>query len=650
MLKSVIMPNKSPCICTVLILIFLLMLFSPVVITADAAGITTEASTWSALQEAFGSATSGDTIRLTGNVTAAGSDKMLTIPDGLILILDLNGHTIDRALKENGGTDGVALCVNSGSILTITDSSAAASGMITGGYASNGGGIRNYGTLILEGGCIKGNKSDDDGGGIVNYGVFVLSGATVCENTAADEGGGIFNGMQGSMTLNKEAVYGNNAPICADIQNLGSMNTVGGETIHYTALTDYLNMLAVIPTMVLLTVLFFSVRLDNYLDKNQKRVMYIITILVFTLVIQNYFEYRLSGDYVIPRTILAIFGYSVRPTILALILHLICPDRHHKLVWAAVCVNAALYMTALFCPLTFYFSYGHFHKGPLNFTCLIVSVLLFIYCIYMTIRKFRPKERKETWIPVFALLIIILSVVMDYTVVYHYQPVSFLTIAIAISCMMYYIWLHLQYVRKHERALQAEHRIQIMMTQIQPHFIFNTLTAIRALCKKDQKAAVRTIGLFSAYLRQNLESLNQSELIPLSKELEHTRIYTEIEMIRFSNIRVEYDIRDEEYGIPTLTIQPMVENAIRHGIRSRTEGIVKVTTFRQGNEHLIVIQDNGTGFEKMPAKNENGKHIGIRNVRERLEKMCGGRMEIDSKPEEGTKITIRIPASTERKE
>lgn len=161
---------------------------------------------------------------------------------------------------------------------------------------------------------------------------------------------------------------------------------------------------------------------------------------------------------------------------------------------------------------------------------------------------------------------------------------------------------------------------------------------------------MRTIGLFSAYLRQNLESLNQSELIPLSKELEHTRIYTEIEMIRFSNIRVEYDIRDEEYGIPTLTIQPMVENAIRHGIRSRTEGIVKVTTFRQGNEHLIVIQDNGTGFEKMPAKNENGKHIGIRNVRERLEKMCGGRMEIDSKPEEGTKITIRIPASTERKE
>ena len=115
-----------------------------------------------------------------------------------------------------------------------------------------------------------------------------------------------------------------------------------------------------------------------------------------------------------------------------------------------------------------------------------------------------------------------------------------------ISCVMYYIWLHLQFVRKHERALLAEHRIQIMMTQIQPHFLFNTLSAIRALIGKDQKAASHTVGLFSAYLRQNLESLNQAEVIPLSKEIEHTKIYAEIEMIRFPNIRVEYDIRDEE--------------------------------------------------------------------------------------------------------
>lgn len=633
-----------------LLLLFVLMLIFSVAATANAAQIAPEASTWSALQETINNAESGDTITLTADVTASGSDKFLSIPDGAVITIDLNGHTIDRAMKENGGAQGVVLQVNSGAMLTITDSSEAASGKITGGYASDGGGIHNIGTLILEGGCIKGNKSDDSGGGIANYGVLVVSGGAVCENTAEDEGGGIFNGVQGYLSLKKEVVYGNKAPQYADIKNLGSMKTLEGETVHYVALKDYLIILAVVPTVVLLMILFFAVGLDNYLDKRQKRIIYIITVLVFTLVIQNYFEYRLSGTYMIPRTILAIIGYSVRPAILALILYLICPDKQYKFVWVAVGANAAIYLTALFSPLAFYFSNGHFHKGPLNYTCLIVSALLFIYCIFMTLWTFRPKKRKETWIPVFALLIISLSVVLDYTVDYHNQPVSFLTIAITISCMMYYIWLHLQYVREHEKALQAEHRIQIMMTQIQPHFIFNTLTAIRALCKKDQKAAVRTIGLFSDYLRQNLESLDQSELIPLSKELEHTRIYTEIEMIRFSNIRVEYDIRDEDYGIPTLTIQPMVENAIRHGVRSRTEGIVKVTAYRQGNEHLIVIKDNGIGFEKLPVGDENGKHIGISNVKERLEQMCGGRMEIDSIPDEGTKITIRIPVSEEMKE
>ena len=118
-------------------------------------------------------------------------------------------------------------------------------------------------------------------------------------------------------------------------------------------------------------------------------------------------------------------------------------------------------------------------------------------------------------------------------------------------------------------------------------------------------------------------------------------------LIRFPNIRIEYDIRDEEYGIPALTIQPLMENAIRHGVRSRKEGIVKVTAFPQGNEHLIVIEDNGTGFGKLPKENENGSHIGIVNVRERLEQMCHGSMEIDSKPNEGTRITIRIPVSKE---
>ena len=118
-------------------------------------------------------------------------------------------------------------------------------------------------------------------------------------------------------------------------------------------------------------------------------------------------------------------------------------------------------------------------------------------------------------------------------------------------------------------------------------------------------------------------------------------------MIRFPNIRVEYDIRDEECCVPALTIQSLVENAIRHGVRSRKEGIVKVAAYREGNEHLIVIEDNGTGFTDLLAKSEDVTHIGIKNVRERLEQMCNGTMTIDSKPDEGTRVVLRIPASKE---
>ena len=385
-------------------------------------------------------------------------------------------------------------------MLTVTDSSEDHTGKITGGHSPEGGGINNSGALIIEGGCITGNSAEDAGGGVINYGELIIKGGTITGNSAVVEGGGIYNAVKGYISLDKSAVYGNSAPNGADIKNTGSVKYVGGETVDFIAVSKVLSMVTVLPALVLLSVLFIAVRLDNYLSCRQKRIMYSITILVLILVLQNYFDTWLyqHGKWIMLRTISSIIGYTVRPAILALFLHIISPDSSYKPVWIAVGANAAFYLTALFSPLTFsYSSYGHFLPGPLNQVCLILSGILFLYCIYKTIKVFRPRERKETWIPILALVLISLSVVLDYTAVYTEAPVSFLTTAITICSIMYYIWLHLQFVREHERALQAEHRIQIMMTQIQPHFLFNTLTAIRALCISDRDAAVRTIGLFS---------------------------------------------------------------------------------------------------------------------------------------------------------
>ena len=149
---------------------------------------------------------------------------------------------------------------------------------------------------------------------------------------------------------------------------------------------------------------------------------------------------------------------------------------------------------------------------------------------------------------------------------------------------------------------------------------------------------------FGDYLRQNLDSLGIVGGIPFRRELEHTKIYAEIEMVRFENIRVEYDIRDEDFMLPPLTLQPLVENAIRHGVRIREAGVVTVATRRVEGGHEITVRDNGTGFDVAEIDAADSSHIGIRNVRERIEGLCGGCLAVDSRIGAGTTVTITIPA------
>ncbi len=413
-------------------------------------------------------------------------------------------------------------------------------------------------------------------------------------------------------------------------------------------LKHFMVQLSVIPTAVLLIALLLAVWLDAYLTRERKRAMVVIVALVFSLILQNYLDNRLSleGANNAIRLSLSVYGYAVRPAILALFLYIVKPDGRYGVVWMIVCANAAVYMTAFFSGVAFRFTAnGHFVAGPLRHTCTGVSALLLVWLFLVTMRQFRPRARKESWIPILATAIIAGSAIMDFRVVYEDLPISFLTIAIAISCVFYYVWLHLQFVREHEEALRADQRIQIMMSQIQPHFLFNTLSTIQALCATEPQTAIYAIERFGVYLRKNLEALGQADLIPLSQELEHTRAYTEIEALRFPDIRVDYDVRALDIMVPALSIQPLVENAIRHGVRGRKDGRVTVTARREGNDGLIVIRDNGKGFDASAVREGDGAHIGIANVRSRMEQMCGGTLDIDSRIGEGTAITLRIPGA-----
>ncbi len=406
------------------------------------------------------------------------------------------------------------------------------------------------------------------------------------------------------------------------------------------------NLLLNLSLTALLAGLVLALLADSYIDREHKRNILIILLLTFSLILQTALEYRISEGTPQPflRTVLSIYGYCVRPVLIVLVYHIISDGKKTLPAWILTGINAAVYLTALFTPLAFWITKNNvFHRGPLGFTCHVVTALLLANLVCLTVRKYGRVRWQDAVIPIFNSAIIAASIVLDYLTPLNH-PVSCLNIAIVISCALYYIWIHLQFVREHERSLQAEQRIQIMMTQIQPHFLYNTIATFKALCRKDPERAAELADKFGVYLRQNLDSLGVTGNIPFQKELEHTRLYTEIEMVRFENIRVEYDIADDGFDLPPLTLQPMVENAIRHGVRSRRDGLVRVVSRRRETCHEIVIEDNGIGFDPNAMESTENGHIGIRNVRERIEQMCSGMLILESKVGEGTTVTIRIPA------
>ena len=404
---------------------------------------------------------------------------------------------------------------------------------------------------------------------------------------------------------------------------------------------------ASIPLILQLLGLTLAVWADPYIQKRQRKIMFVIIALILSLIIRDLIETQLDldGTLHMARTIAAMYGYIIRPLVIVLFFYIVESGRRHSLIWWLLALNTLIYLTPLFSPICFRISSNdHFQRGPLGYTCHIVSAIALLELLFLTFRAAKGMRKAHILIPLFNVLLIVLSVLLDSFILHTQTMMSLLTLAMASSCLFYYIWLHLQFVRAHEQALMAEQRIKIMMSQIQPHFLYNTLSTIQALCRTDPQKAFEVTERFGSYLRQNIDSLSQPEQIPIQQELAHTRIYTEIEEIRFPNVHVEYDAQDLDFSLPALTVQPLVENAVRHGVRIRENGVVRVTTRRENGFHEIVIRDNGKGLDPMIAERADGTHIGIRNVRERIEQMCGGTLEIRSVNDEGTLVTIRIPA------
>ena len=188
-----------------------------------------------------------------------------------------------------------------------------------------------------------------------------------------------------------------------------------------------------------------------------------------------------------------------------------------------------------------------------------------------------------------------------------------------------------------------ESRVSIMLSQIQPHFIYNTLGTIERMCLKDPEKAFHLVRDFSLYLRGNFSELDSVTPIRFTEELKHVEHYVNIEKVRFPDMCIEYDVELTDFLLPALSVQPLVENAIKHGLmRLESGGSVMIHSYETSTHFCVEVKDDGVGFDpSLPIAEK--KHVGLRNIRGRLKAMVNGELIIESRIGNGTRAVILIP-------
>jgi len=200
----------------------------------------------------------------------------------------------------------------------------------------------------------------------------------------------------------------------------------------------------------------------------------------------------------------------------------------------------------------------------------------------------------------------------------------------------------------------VEAQLQSLQRQLQPHFLFNTLNAIAALMHRDVDAADAMIARLGDLLRMSLQMAGVQE-IPLKEELDFLSKYLEIEQTRFRDrLRVVFDVQPDTFDVlvPNLVLQPLVENAIKHGIGPRpTPGTITIRSRRVGRTMELVVQDNGVGLSAARLSDFN-RGIGLSNTRSRLEHLYGPqhRFEFHRPVDGGLLVLIAVPLAASDEE
>jgi len=229
---------------------------------------------------------------------------------------------------------------------------------------------------------------------------------------------------------------------------------------------------------------------------------------------------------------------------------------------------------------------------------------------------------------------------------------AYLPIVLIAQAISYYKISREREIRTSQLQIQlTKARLQALKSQLQPHFLFNTLHSISALMLTDVCAADRMMTRLSDLLRMTLES-DGTQVTTLSRELEFANGYLEIEKVRFDErLRVVLEITPDTLDalVPTLLLQPLVENAVKHGISKRSEGgEIRISAAHDDRNLYLRIKDSGPGLGDSGNFEQKGG-VGLRATRDRLETLYGNEQSLDIRelPERGVEVNVSIPFRTE---
>ena len=287
-------------------------------------------------------------------------------------------------------------------------------------------------------------------------------------------------------------------------------------------------------------------------------------------------------------------------------------------------------------------AHGNLTDGPYYWIAWLIDPMILLIEILVVLHYRKNLSRLGTIVMLNFGLVSLLTTGLQ-SIWYPVPELLACTLALLLMFMLFY-WEMAKNLVENERELMQS-QMSLAISQIQPHFLYNTLSTIAELCRKDSAMAEEVTNRFALYLRGNLEHMGDSFPVEFSKELKHVQTYLWIEKIRFQEeLQVVYDIQTEDFIIPALTVQPLVENAVKHGMMG-SENVCTITIRTKCVErgYQVIIEDDGCGFDPEQVKNDGRKHIGIESVRSRLKFMVGGTLTVKSAIGKGTTVIIEIP-------